>query len=480
MHRTSILLLTLAWWAIPGPVWAQTTSATANLSINVMQSQAITGVSLSNSNFQGGAASGTVVGTISVTMSPAAPAFSGTLSLGGANAASFQIVGSNLETNGTVPAGSYQLSIVAVENGVTGSPFTQAETVTGTSPAASTCLQGTAYVSAGDGCQGAQASGSVQHLNFFTGYTGSTYPVRPPWNVAGVDYPVGYSTSITLATPTQTALQASCPGASYSGNTLTISGSSDCTINGFDFSKVSNCAAVTISNSATVTLSNNNFDTSGCTVYGVTISFTGNGTYNILYNQFTGSGYPVNNGGPGGFMQSNSGLSYTANINYNAFLATDQSVMSGNSGTNNMHYNYAENLGCCGNHADFNISTQTSGTVTWGMSFNTIYGHYATATTECYVSTGGVGGTITGYCNNQTMIANPGGPVTVSYMIESSDGTIGNWSANNNYLDINGSYGYYATMTTGQTVVGAITCTGNMDLSTGAQATGTFTGATCN
>jgi hypothetical protein len=40
-----------------------------------------------------------------------------------------------LETNGTVPAGTYSINIVAAEAGVTGSPFTQAATITGTSPA---------------------------------------------------------------------------------------------------------------------------------------------------------------------------------------------------------------------------------------------------------------------------------------------------------------------------------------------------------
>src|SRR5690242_321391 len=218
MPRFLIPFLALVSLAVSTSAWAQGTSATGNLSIGVTQSQTITGISLANSSFTGGAASGTVIGAISVTMSPTAPAFSGTLSLTGANASRFQIVGSNLETNGVVPAGTYQINLVATQSGATASPFTQAETLTGTSSTVSTCPRGTAYVSAGDGCAGAQATGSVQVANFFTGFTGQSYPARPPWNVAGVDYPVGYSG--TLNDPTTVSLPA-CVTA-HSGSTWTI------------------------------------------------------------------------------------------------------------------------------------------------------------------------------------------------------------------------------------------------------------------
>src|SRR5208282_5968597 len=56
-----------------------------------------------------------------------------TLSLSGTDAASFQISGTSLETSGTVVAGSYSINIVATISGATGSPYTQPETITGTS-----------------------------------------------------------------------------------------------------------------------------------------------------------------------------------------------------------------------------------------------------------------------------------------------------------------------------------------------------------
>jgi len=132
MRRFPIFLLSLAALAVPTTSWEASTSA--NLAINVTAGQAITAVSLSNSTFTGGAASGTVVGAISVTMSPSSPAFSGSLSLSGTNASQFQIVGSSLATNGAVPSGTYDINIVATEAGVAGSPFAQAEAIIGTSP----------------------------------------------------------------------------------------------------------------------------------------------------------------------------------------------------------------------------------------------------------------------------------------------------------------------------------------------------------
>ena len=131
MFRFISIVFVAAMLAIPTKSRGASTSA--NLTIAVTQSQAITGVSLSNSSFTAGAVSDAVVGAISVSMSPASPAFSGTLTLSGSNASSFRIAGTNLETNGVLLAGTYQVDIVATQAGVTGSPFTAVETIIGTS-----------------------------------------------------------------------------------------------------------------------------------------------------------------------------------------------------------------------------------------------------------------------------------------------------------------------------------------------------------
>ena len=177
--------------------WEATTSQ--NVQIKVSAAQTVASVSLSNNSFVGGAASGTVVGAVSVTLAPASPAFSGTLSLSGADASKFQIVGNNLETNGVVPAGTYNMNIVATETGVTNSPFSQAEAITA-SASSGGCPLGNAYQ---DGCPNSPA-GSPQLPTLFTvAFAPHTtpYSLRPPWNVAWVDYHVGCSLSSCAGAP---------------------------------------------------------------------------------------------------------------------------------------------------------------------------------------------------------------------------------------------------------------------------------------
>lgn len=120
----------------------------------------ITGVLLSNNSFTGGSPSGTVVGNISVTATGGS--FAGSLSLTGTNAASFQIVGNALQTNGTVAIGTYSINIVATQGGATGSPFSQPETITGNST--SNVITAAAYATTAE---------SGQYMCIGIGWTGS-------------------------------------------------------------------------------------------------------------------------------------------------------------------------------------------------------------------------------------------------------------------------------------------------------------------
>ena len=96
--------------------------------------QSIASINLSNTGFTGGSPSGTVVGNVTVTMSPSSPASTASLALGGTDAGSFQLAGSgcsnvssgtcDLETNGTVATGSYSITLTATQAGATNSPYT--------------------------------------------------------------------------------------------------------------------------------------------------------------------------------------------------------------------------------------------------------------------------------------------------------------------------------------------------------------------
>lgn len=114
-------------------------------------SQTIALVPLSGTTFPPSSPSGTVVGTIGTPiMSPTSPAFSGSCcTLSGTDAASFQIVGSNLETNGSIcpsPPTTFHINLVATQGGISNSPFAQAETIT-----CSSVVQQWSFVNNGSG-----------------------------------------------------------------------------------------------------------------------------------------------------------------------------------------------------------------------------------------------------------------------------------------------------------------------------------------
>ena len=89
-------------------------------------------ITLSNNTFAANTSNATV-GTINVVMSSGS--FTGSLSLSGTNAANFQIVGTTLETNGSLAAGTYSIIITGTQAGATNSPFsTSALTVSSTAP----------------------------------------------------------------------------------------------------------------------------------------------------------------------------------------------------------------------------------------------------------------------------------------------------------------------------------------------------------
>jgi len=93
------------------------------------ESMDITGIALSASSFKFRAPVGTVVGAVSVQATGGT--FTGTLSLGGTNAADFALSGGNLVTVGDLLPGTYAITVTATESGATGSPFTQSFSILG-------------------------------------------------------------------------------------------------------------------------------------------------------------------------------------------------------------------------------------------------------------------------------------------------------------------------------------------------------------
>ncbi len=102
----------------------------------------IDAIAMTNTTFPGGASSGTLVGTLSITMSAFGSTYAGTTpTLSGTGAGSFRVVlvsgvyqVQTFCTGGgcTVPAGNYPLNVIATQTGAGGSPFTQSFVINGT------------------------------------------------------------------------------------------------------------------------------------------------------------------------------------------------------------------------------------------------------------------------------------------------------------------------------------------------------------
>jgi hypothetical protein len=83
------------------------------------------------------------------------------------------------------------------------------------------------------GAAGGTGASIIPTVYQLTPHNAAATAIGSNWNVPGVDYPVGYDTTLTLKDPTVAGTLPSC--ASLSGASVTIN-SAPCTINGFDFS----------------------------------------------------------------------------------------------------------------------------------------------------------------------------------------------------------------------------------------------------
>jgi hypothetical protein len=325
-----------------------------------------------------------------------------------------------------------------------------------------------------DGCQHAQATSSFQRSNFFTGYTGRNYGAnRPPWNVAGVDYPVGYDTTATLADPLTAGTLPAC--ATVSGHTVTVN-SAPCTIQHFDFSLHSGmCLEIFLTGGNTVTVQNNKFGWGpNCNpAGGGMMTVRGNGNLVFKYNQVESS---LSAQLEGIIKFNNTG---TLTAEYNAFFNMSKDTFHGwpASTTVVTRYNYAENMGSPGVHANY---TYMDGTQTWNSEYETILNTAAGCCTTalCQFELNPV--TVPSIrCANNVLVSRPGGSsgnptarlITVGY--PSGDPTLTNLVIQNNYGDTTGTGGGGYFVIEGGRIINK-TCTGNKDMTNGSTLTGRF------
>lgn len=150
-----------------------------------------------------------------------------------------------------------------------------------TNPGANCTSRPTIAIPAGAGAgSGASIIPTVYQVTAHncTSVTACNSSVGANWNVAGVDYPVGYDTTLTLSDPTAGGLPSGC---SYSSGAVTCSSGTP-TLNGYDFTLHGTALVLT---GGIITVTNNKF---GC-VGLQEISTSGTGTYVIKYNTFSGN-----------------------------------------------------------------------------------------------------------------------------------------------------------------------------------------------
>jgi hypothetical protein len=362
----------------------------------------------------------------------------------------------------------------------------------------SACPMGSTYV---DGCPGAPVGGNVQHSNFFTGYAnqnGQSYGTnRPPWNVAGVDYPVGIpSASITagLKDPTSATLPTGCTYSS-SAHSVTCSGAhGGLTIDGWDFGNAGGaglCVRLVITGNVNghIIIQNSNFaNTTGngaqCNVAnGELVDLVTNSAATdvvVQDNVFDANAQNVT------YAPMNPSLSIimsngqNVTIEYNAFLhSTARAIQVAAGGTVNESFNYAEGFTYTFGqalHGEFSEdSTFGGGTAALkNYSFNTILegkdavGHEATSL--IYASSGAANSTWTTVnVNNNTLVSNNiGGSNPVSYLAETSYDTFTTLNWTQNYFDPNGAFGCFYPHanppTSGAPVIGTENFSGNIDM----------------
>ncbi len=347
----------------------------------------------------------------------------------------------------------------------------------------STCPQGTSYVGVGDGFQGAQASGSVSIPSLFTTYTGTNFSAhRPPWNVPAADYAVGYTG--TMLDPTVGGNMPSCATLSGSGTgpySVSIN-AAPCTLSHLDFSLYSGmCITVgSAANGSTVTFDNDHFaEGTNCNPNGSGLfSVNTTGSVVIQYSEFDN---PSTSALIQGMIQNNTGGS-SITVKYSAFMSYDQAaIQMQQSSTVVSQYNYVENIGCCGNHGDYLIGNAGSGTTAQSSKFDVIFAKNGTATADYYVTNqnGGTGVISNATAEYDVMLGATN--AANGYLINlQSSGTVQTVNISNNYMGQLLDYGFFDTTSGGGTISGPVTCTGNIDMSTGANATGTLSGTTCN
>jgi hypothetical protein len=342
-----------------------------------------------------------------------------------------------------------------------------------------------------DGCAYAQSSGSFLRANFFTSYTGVNYGAkRPPWNVAGVDYPVGHAGS--LHDPVRDAgLLPACAKYSLGRLNVNVQGQ-DCLVEGFDFTQHGGTyVEVTGATNNTFTLRNSKYapNTAIQPYYGIVVNADNSANIHFIYDTVP-ENFAIGLTGNSGGIFCMCGGTGTLSIEYTYLSQISCRVDNAGASTSLVfRYNYLESIGYTpsGCHAEIEewITNNTVGLDE--QRYNLVYqpSRSTAGGTSLVYATAGYGpnsnSTIDNVViSNNVYITRPTGSppaVTIAgevWLQADANNKILNTTVTNNYFDPAGSYFAILVYNTGSGSLGNVSCSGNMRIDTGLPLVGTL------
>jgi hypothetical protein len=252
---------------------------------------------------------------------------------------------------------------------------------------------------------GAGTGGSITPTVYqVTPHNALTTSIANNWNVPGIDYPVGYDTTLTLKDPTVGANLPSC--ATVAGSTVTVN-SAPCTISGFDFSLHHTYLTVASNLGSTnqVVIENIHFQCLRGTTTTLDLLHVGSGSQNvkIWYNTFDGG-----QTGPGtglgcltsGTNGQNAAIGSvqtggTIDIEYNYCFGEDSKCVEFNGATGSaaavsiieshnvwLSFGMSGCSGCSHGEAEYIYSASANPVWTYTMQYNFMANQFWTGPTE--------------------------------------------------------------------------------------------------
>lgn len=303
-----------------------------------------------------------------------------------------------------------------------------------------------------DGCTGAPPAPA----NYPSFLSGVGYAVRPPWNVAGVDYGVGITPGTVLTDWQSISITGvSTEGGSHGTQVFCNGAASTVTINGVDFSLHGGASFTNYeSNCSNITITNSKF---GCVPYDNTanINDPGSSTWVIENNWFNAAGCGL---GSNGFQSITSSTNTT--FRYNWVQNMPGELLNTYAGSIDYRFNLIDEANILDStHQNF-LQTNGGGNMpSMVVVFNTVKSTTCSPGTqpgaEGFQFYNNATGTVAnGSVSNNVMVAR-GGPCTynsesfplMTYMIHgtgagSATTTVtGTITANQNYFDTTGADG---------------------------------------